>query len=162
MLSLAISPSKDHYITSSADATIAKHPLPSAKSIWKTEMKPVKVSSTKHSGQQGLSYRSDGRIYATAGWDAHIRVYSGRTMKELAVLKWHKPGCYATAFASVSPADKSTPIKEVDGSFEVSTEMNKAGSAISTVQQRRDEKAQTTHWLAAGAKDGKVSLWDIY
>ena len=125
-------------------------------------MKPIKVSPTKHSGQQGLSYRSDGTIYATAGWDAHIRVYSGRTMKEHAVLKWHKPGCYATAFAAVSPAKYGTSTKEADENDKVSTEMTNTGSAISTVQQRRDEKAQTTHWLAAGAKDGKVSLWDIY
>ena len=32
----------------------------------------------------------------------------------------------------------------------------------SLVQRRRDEKAQSTHWLAAGSKDGKISLWNIY
>ena len=26
----------------------------------------------------------------------------------------------------------------------------------------RRDKALLTHWLAAGSKDGKVSLWDIY
>ncbi|KIW36180.1 ASTRA-associated protein 1 [Exophiala oligosperma] len=50
---------------------------------------------TKHAGQQGLSSRSDGKIFATAGWDARVRVYSTRTMRELAVLQWHQQGCYA-------------------------------------------------------------------
>jgi ASTRA-associated protein 1 len=31
-----------------------------------------------------------------------------------------------------------------------------------TVSEERDQKAKTTHWLAVGSKDGKVSLWDIY
>lgn len=162
VLSMAISPSKDHYITSSADAIIAKHPLPSCKPIWKTELKPIKVSQTKHSGQQGLHYRSDGKIFATAGWDAYLRVYAGRTMKELAVLKWHKTGCYATAFAATQAVGDRSPVKDTGEKPELTSEMTTTSSAVSTVQQRRDQKAQTTHWLAAGAKDGKVSLWDIY
>lgn len=159
---MAISPSKDHYISSSADAIIAKHPLPSGKSIWKTELKPIKTSQAKHSGQQGIHYRSDGKVFATAGWDAHTRVYSGKTLKELAVLKWHKIGCYATAFAAIQPTDTETSGADFDNNTETTTEMVKSGTVVSTVQQRRDEKAQTTHWLAVGAKDGKVSLWDIY
>ena len=167
---MAISPSRDHYISSSADAIIAKHPLPLGKSVWKTELKPIKISQTKHSGQQGLRYRSDGKIFATAGWDAHVRVYSGKTMRELAVLKWHKVGCYATAFAAVPVAipESSSVDRDVDddekrpGSNIEASPIVAGSAVISTVQQRRDEKAQTTHWLAAGAKDGKVSLWDIY
>jgi len=162
---LSISPFKDTYITSSADANIAKHPLPLGPSIWKTEYKPIKISATKHSGQQGLAYRSDGRIFATAGWDSHMRVYSAKTLKELAVLKWHKDGCYATAFAAVSTVPASTanarfPIEDKENG--TSDEIIRQHSSISTVQEKRDEKAQTTHWLAAGSKDGKVSLWDIY
>ena len=159
ILSLSISTTHDHYFTSSADAVIAKHPLPSAKSIWKTDLKPFKVSQTKHWGQQGLQVRSDSRIFATAGWDSRIRVYSVKTMKELAVLKWHKGGCYATAFAAIHEDTGS-----VSESSDPSDHLAVAGqsSAVSTVQQRRDVKARSTHWLAAGSKDGKVSLWDIY
>ena len=164
ILSLSISPDHDHYFTSSADAILAKHPLPAAKSIWKTELQSLKISKTKHSGQQGLQVRSDGRVFATAGWDARIRVYSTKTMKELAVLKWHKGGCYATAFAAIGDGT-------LDGDAAQATEDLKSlgnmdlvqqSSAVNTVQQRRDEKARSTHWLAAGSKDGKVSLWDIY
>lgn len=150
---MAIAPSKDHFVTSSADAIIAKHPLPLGKSIWNTELKPLKLSQTKHSGQQGLQYRSDGKAFATAGWDAHIRIYSGKTMIELAVLNWHKVGCYATAFATV---EQAADPEQTD------SQAIAKKSLVGTVQQRRDHKAQTTHWLAAGAKDGKVSLWDIY
>ena len=157
VLSLTIAPSKDHYITSSADSVLAKHPLPLGKNIWNTELKPLKVTQTKHSGQHGLQYRSDGKIFATAGWDAHTRVYSGKTMKELAVLKWHKVGCYATAFAAVDQAADRD-----DADHDAGQAKNEQSLVVSTVQQRRDQKAQGTHWLAAGAKDGKVSLWDIY
>ncbi|KAL8910908.1 MAG: hypothetical protein Q9171_003863 [Xanthocarpia ochracea] len=163
VLSMAILPSQDCYLTTSADAIVAKHPLPAAQGIWKTELKPLKVVQTKHSGQQGLQVRSDGKIFATAGWDARVRVYSSKTTKELAVLKWHKVGCYSTAFAEIgnfSPieAEDDSPVKQEDteGQDIVRT------AAVNSVQQRREARARFTHWLAAGSKDGKISLWDIY
>ncbi|KAL9036011.1 MAG: hypothetical protein Q9214_006323, partial [Letrouitia sp. 1 TL-2023] len=113
ILSVAIFPSGDFYATSAADAIVAKHPLPAAKSIWKTELRPLKVNQTKHSGQQGLQVRSDGKIFATAGWDGRIRVYSGKTLRELAVLKWHKSGCYATAFAEIIESSVNLKSEEV-------------------------------------------------
>ena len=164
VLSLSISPEQDHYFTSSADAILAKHPLPAAKSIWKTELKPYKIVQTKHSGQQCLQVRSDSRIIATAGWDARVRVYSAKTIKELAVLKWHKGGCYATAFAAIgdeiNDGDAASLSEHQDPSS--AEDLIQHSSAVNTVQQRRDAKARSTHWLAAGSKDGKVSLWDIY
>ena len=171
ILSLVISPCKEHYVTSSADANISVHPLPLGRNIWKTDLKPLKTIATKHAGQQGLSYRSDGKILATAGWDSNVRVYSKKTMKEVAVLKWHKEGCYATAFATVDPviarpssssSDENPHTQNVvNGNFARDVTKQRS-SAVSTVQQRREEKARTTHWLAAGSKDGKVSLWNIY
>lgn len=146
-------------------------------------MKPIKTVPTKHSGQQGCSYRNDGKVFATAGWDGAGRVYSGKTMKEVAVLKWGSGvGCYATAFAEVGAhsgkvAEEVGRVEEGDeeaAAVEASTSststsnevapppvMGQSGM-ITSVQQRRDEKARSTHWLALGAKDGKVSLWDIY
>ena len=82
------------FFTSSADAIIARHSL----SQHDGEMKTIQ---TKHAGQQSLSVRSDAKIFATAGWDGRARVYSTKSMKELAVLKWHKEGCYALAFAEI-------------------------------------------------------------
>ncbi|KAL8747184.1 MAG: hypothetical protein Q9190_000891 [Brigantiaea leucoxantha] len=165
ILSIAIFPSGDFYATSAADAVVAKHPLPVMKGVWKTELKPVKISHTKHSGQQGLRIRSDEKILATAGWDSRIRVYSGKTLKEVAVLRWHSTGCYATAFANI--ADHTDEIKyeemQIKKEFDENDESTiQRSSAVTAVQQRRDQKAQATHWLAAASKDGKVSLWDIY
>ena len=165
MLSLDISPSQDYFVTSSADATIAKHPLYARDTAIDVYSKPIKISKTRHSGQQGLRIRSDGKIFATAGWDTRIRVYSARNLKELAVLGWHKDGCYATAFAEVGSIrldidEQVQPVQEPDAGSDLA--IASQSSTQSLVQQRRDEKAQSTHWLAAGSKDGKVSLWDIY
>lgn len=145
ILSLDIAKSLRIYYTSAADATIASHSLTDL-----TASQPIKTTKTKHSGQQSLHVRSDDKIFATAGWDGCVRVYSAKTMRELAVLKWHKQGCYALAFADLSSQHTETSQGE------------QISSTLQTVGQRRETKAQTTHWIAAGSKDGKVSLWDIY
>ena len=72
------------------------------------------------------------------------------------MLKWHKVGCYGTAFAAVEQA------ADRDDAEDDGQPANEQSSVVKTVPQRRDQKAQGTHWLAVGAKDGKVSLWDIY
>ena len=152
VLSLDLSPDHSHFITSSADALIAKfevpdtHPVPNAAAI--------RTINTKHAGQQDLNIRSDGKIFATAGWDARVRVYSTKTLKELAVLKWHKDGCYSTAFAEVRERSEHVDSGE-------STEVEKM-SALDLIKHERSVKAQEMHWLAVGGKDGKISLWDIY
>lgn len=128
---------------------------------------PTKTISTKHSGQQGLRIRSDGRIFATAGWDSKVRVYSCKTMKELAVLQWHKVGCYAVAFAGIDSPNATQAPGQAPASI---TQQSSADvkSLVQTkregmsVKDRRIHQARTAHWVAAGAKDGKISLWDIY
>ncbi|KAJ5782843.1 hypothetical protein N7457_004617 [Penicillium paradoxum] len=177
VLSLDVSASRDYFISSSADALIVKHPIPTITSAGYiptagyTEESPLKVVNTKHSGQQGLQIRSDGKVFATAGWDSRIRVYSGKTMKELAVLKWHKDGCYSVAFGNIESTSSlvSSPCEpaEKDGNY---ADQDAAGQtagktrdySLAAVQQQRNQKVQQTHWLAAGSKDGKISLWDIY
>ncbi|KAI9821806.1 MAG: ASTRA complex subunit [Pycnora praestabilis] len=164
VLSLDVAYSNEWFITSSADATIVKHPLLPESSIG-IEAQPLQVMQTKHSGQQGVQVRSDSKVFATAGWDARVRVYSSKTMKELAVLKWHQDGCYAIAFAAVATSSvqmderKNEDASEEGIQNQVSTSEQ---SLLGGVERRRSEKAQSTHWLAAGSKDGKVSLWDIY
>ncbi|RMZ76865.1 hypothetical protein DV738_g4690, partial [Chaetothyriales sp. CBS 135597] len=107
VLSLDLSPRGDFFITSSADAVITKFMLQplAGDSASSGDNSAFKTINTKHAGQQGLSVRSDGKIFATAGWDARARVYSCKTLKELAVLKWHKDGCSSTAFATVPEED---------------------------------------------------------
>ncbi|KIW33624.1 hypothetical protein, variant [Cladophialophora immunda] len=179
ILSLAILPSTTHFFTSSADSVVSKFRVPSLADVQGKDLESEKAINTKHSGQQGLSVRSDGKIFATAGWDGRVRVYSCKTVKELAVLKWHKVGCYSTAFATIDPIE--TPnVGGTDDVLSSSSATNAAGegavlssitatkaltkpmNAVDMIKQQREEKARRTHWLAAGGKDGKISLWDIY
>lgn len=136
ILSVGVALSQHMWFTSAADAIVARHPTHPGSGV------ETKTIQTRHAGQQGLAVRNDERIFATAGWDGRMRVYSVKGMKELAVLKWHGEGCYAVAFADV----------------DVTTTSERS----LTVAELRVEKARTTHWLAAGSKDGKVSLWEIY
>ncbi|KIV93791.1 hypothetical protein PV10_04979 [Exophiala mesophila] len=163
VLSLSVMPSKNYLITSSADATIARFALEILQGHGNlvSRQNADKVINTKHAGQQGLSVRSDGKIFATAGWDSRVRVYSSKTMQELAVLKWHKDGCYATAFADVGESERTSP--SWPGMTEsTSRDAARIPSALETIKHDREEKARRTHWLAAGGKDGKISLWDVF
>ncbi|KAF7712204.1 Uncharacterized protein PECH_003917 [Penicillium ucsense] len=174
VLSLDVAPSKDYFVSSSADALLIKHPIPgagmtanyTANNLMDDQV--LKSVNTKHSGQQGLRIRNDAKIFATAGWDSRVRVYSCRTMKELAVLKWHKDGCYAVAFGEAHAA--TDPQASSDASGVGPTRSDEHGTvetevptrSIAAVHRQRSRKIQQTHWLAAGSKDGKISLWDIY
>jgi hypothetical protein len=92
-----------------------------------------------------------------------VRVYSAKTLNELAVLRWHKTGCYATAFARTENFPSVNAMEESDVKTDATGNGKTAvAKQTNTIQQKREDKAQTTHWLAAGSKDGKVSLWDIY
>ncbi|KAI1172672.1 WD repeat-containing protein [Nemania sp. FL0916] len=223
ILSLDFSPGRDYFLTSGADAIIAKHPIPATdpatpvvpvskktekpgtESIMKeqehptqqltdagtsvlsaglastssstaqvpprkppgratdVETSPLKIIDTKHSGQQALQVRSDGRIFATAGWDSKIRVYSAKTMAELAVLKWHDVGCYATAFSTLMDDQKDTSGDHSTVGGEEMAAMTVVPKVRElSVKDRRIKTAKGAHWLAAGSKDGKISLWDIY
>jgi WD40 repeat protein len=186
ILSLGIRPTgRDYFLTSSADALLVKHPLPLSLAHLSKQhgdssgsgFRPLKVMNTKHAGQQGLRIRSDDKIFVTAGWDSRIRVYSCKTMKELAVLKWHKDGCYAISLADVNVAfelddaasaqgalaqDVEEPPSEAHSESKVVAINPEVAPALATIKLQRSQKAQLTHWIAAGSKDGKISLWDIY
>jgi WD40 repeat protein len=172
-------PAKESYcfITSSADALLVKHSVPPVTGLSSAtvERSPRQILNTKHAGQQGLRVRSDNKIFATAGWDARVRVYSCKAMSDLAVLKWHKEGCYAVAFAEIiSPASENQD--EEDGFASSTVECREdqllsntvdiahppVGTSLEALRQQRSYRAQQTHWLAAGSKDGRISLWDIY
>lgn len=142
VLSIALAPQLGCFFSSSADAVVARHPLSESASLERKDIQ------TRHAGQQALVVRIDGKIFATAGWDGRVRVYSAKKMSELAVLKWHKEGCYAAAFAKILD--------------EVGDAAGEEGGGALTASQRREARSRATHWLAAGSKDGKVSLWAIY
>lgn len=227
ILSLDVAPDCSYFLTSAADAVIAKHPIrvpaakkaavssapgrPSAPSAAaqapptgkpvsllsaalakeaatlpstssapheraapsapiEVETQPLTVINTKHAGQQGTRIRGDGRLFATAGWDARVRVYAAQTMKEVAVLKWHQAGCFTVAFAPVvrgdirdEGADTTTTSAEGSSTANTTTAMaTRSTRRDVSVKERRLRHAVTAHWLAVGSKDGKVSLWDIF
>ncbi|KAF2129470.1 WD40 repeat-like protein [Dothidotthia symphoricarpi CBS 119687] len=114
---------------------------------------PFKTSDTKHSGQQSLRVRSDGRLLVTGGWDSRIRIYSAKTLKEVAVLKWHKEGVYAVDFGAVLGDG------DVRGGGQ---EVCRKETGLGKLQRQREEQMQRKHWVVAGAKDGKVSLWEVF
>lgn len=159
-LSVDVTPDLTALITSSADAIVAKFVIPAITDAEFSIVKPAqpeKLQNTKHAGQQDLKIRSDGKIFTTAGWDGRLRVYSVKTLKELAVLQWHKDGCYAVAFADI--LEENTNNSPVDG------EENHSVAKINNMdrmKQEREKKIHNTHWLLGGSKDGKISLWDIY
>lgn len=65
------------------------------------------------------------------------------------MLKWHKEGVYAVDFAEVLGAG------DVEGGDGGETGLGK-------VQRQREQAMQMKHWVVAGAKDGKVSLWEVF
>ena len=102
-------------------------------------------------------------------------MYAVKTLREVGVLKWHRDGCYAVAFAEVEGEGAAESGGETVGVSE-SREIVKSGStnalelgmgpgpgsALDAIRRARAVKAQNTHWLAAGGKDGKTSLWDVF
>lgn len=225
ILSLDVAPTQEYFLTTGADAIVAKHPLPlqvprvadtvqdapdAASSEFGSEDKPsekdkhaqpktserqttsalsaalsshkeaarpvslrkpevqtqpIKVTDTKHSGQQGIRIRSDGRVFATAGWDSKTRVYSTKSLREVAVLKWHEVGCFSVAFADLTPPESSDGLAAQPKSADedaASTTRVVPRLLKMTVKERRIKQATDAHWLATGSKDGKVSLWDVF
>jgi WD40 repeat protein len=139
-------------------AAQAAPPQPSPPSI----QAPNKVNNTKHAGQQSLSVRSDGRLLVTGGWDTRVRIYSTKTLKEVAVMKWHKEGVYAVAFGEILDAvDLEHNVQDAPGQ-DKSAEVTRRETGLGKLQRQREEKMQVKHWIAAGAKDGKISLWEIF
>lgn len=101
------------------------------------------------------------------------------SMKELAVLKWHKDGCYAVDFAKLIDSQEDDEVAsknnlEFTGEKDKSeAESPEAGKMVAQAprrhlslavspKERREYEATHTHWIAAGSKDGKVSLWEIF
>ncbi|KAF2265842.1 WD40 repeat-like protein [Lojkania enalia] len=176
ILSIDILPDAKMYFTSSADAVITAHRIPDTplnipdKKAISIET-PYKAVNTKHAGQQSLCVRSDGRLLVTGGWDSRIRVYSTKTLKELAVLKWHNQGVYAVDFgqildrpnfgSSANNASLDEPLNDGQSSQPTSHGLQKV-TGLGRLQQQREEQIQMRHWIAAGAKDGKVSLWEVF
>lgn len=49
-------------------------------------------------GIADVAIRADGRLFASAGWDNKVRLYSYPRGKPLAVLRYHRAGCACVVF----------------------------------------------------------------
>ena len=92
--------------------------------VWKLNASDQSLSMYKeievtNNGFNSIVVRHDSKIFATAGWDANIRIFSTKTLKQLAVLSYHNASIQALVFSE-------------------------------------------DFILAAGSKDGRISLWDVY
>lgn len=83
-------------------------------------------------------------------------MYSTATLKEIAVLKWHKEGVYAVDLAQVLTADQ---LRDYGG--DEGKEIAKRETGLGKLQKQREEQMQLKRWVVGGAKDGKVSLWEV-
>lgn len=100
-----------------------------------------------------------------------MRVYSTKTLAGLAVLKWHRVGVYAVGFADISvgaaPKDMSMH-REGEDMDAITTkgagveDVDRVEDFMKRLERQREEKVREKHWIVAGGKDGKVSLWEIY
>ncbi|KAF7872745.1 uncharacterized protein EAF02_008816 [Botrytis sinoallii] len=171
VLSLSLDPSPDRkfFLTSGADDRIIKYLIPTntnpfspspsnseSKSIISSAKDEPKMLRTAHAGQQSIEMRNDGKIAVTGGWDGRARVYGVAKLRELAVLKWHKDGCFCGCCCGCFGRGESGEGRGWEGEG-VGGETGQLD-----VKGERLRKARETHWVAVGGKDGKVSLWDVY
>jgi hypothetical protein len=142
----------------------------------------ITIFKTKHPGRAGIAVRDDGRIVAIAGWDGSyaqfpifffslssyefiprlhnnlwglgkfnsVRVHSAGSFKPLAILDLHKDSVYAVAFAPLSTKlGNRGAVGEEEGEDEDEDE-DRGGGRVPRA------------WLAAGGKDERISLWEVY
>ncbi|KAI9649685.1 Astra associated protein 1 Asa1 [Ciborinia camelliae] len=160
ILSLSLDPNHKFFMTSGADDRIIKYTIPTtsskskspststSKSTLDSNKAEPKILKTAHAGQQSIQIRNDGKIVVTAGWDGRARVYGVGKMRELAVLKWHKEGCFAVAVADVLEGEKEGGGGGGDGKEQEL--MGRLGQL--DVKGERLRKARETHWVAVGGK----------
>ena len=100
-----------------------------------------------------------------------MRIYSTKTLTELAVLKWHRVGVYAVDFADISvrAAPKDMFMRREGEEMDAITtkgagveDVDRVEDFMKRLERQREEKVREKHWIVAGGKDGKVSLWEIY
>ena len=100
-----------------------------------------------------------------------MRIYSTKTLTELAVLKWHRVGVYAVDFADISvrAAPKDMFMRREGEEMDAITtkgagvgDVDRVEDFMKRLERQREGKVREKHWIVAGGKDGKVSLWEIY
>ncbi|KAM0755087.1 WD40 repeat-like protein [Meredithblackwellia eburnea MCA 4105] len=138
LMSLTLSPDRKHAWSVAADHFICRYTLFSADE----KGSHLVALETVAPGRSIIEIREDEKIIAVAGWDGEVRVYSARTGAPLAVLSYHRMSLHALAFAPVLGHQGILVEDESDS------------------EDDEDEKPRA--WLAAGGKDTRITLWEVY
>ncbi|KAJ7034964.1 WD-40 repeat-containing protein [Mycena alexandri] len=141
IMSMRVSRDNRLALTVSADHLVGRYDLTAKAGA---DASPGVVYRTSHPGNGCIAIRDDARVCAIGGWDGKIRLYSTKNLKPLGTLRYHKSGCQAAEFAR--SVDVTTPAEaDEDEDDEMTVE----------------EREARGRWLAAGAKDHRVSLWTL-
>ncbi|KAG0233439.1 WD40-repeat-containing domain protein [Mortierella sp. GBAus27b] len=180
VLALDISSDLRYAVSSGTDNVFTKYDLFSQLQ----GVPEVTTVALKSNGINDVKIRSDNKIIGLAGWDGRIRVFSTKTVKPLAVLKYHRESLDCLDFAVVQDHEET-----IDGAAFKKSDSVHSGSNITSEQasepsqpegwcedtedtSEEDSDTENTlkerhqwsgrHWIAAGGKEGRISLWVIY
>lgn len=101
------------------------------------------IASATRPGNASVAVRADARILAVGSWDGKVRIFSFKDTALLATLTYHKEGIQAVAYIRTNPVHTL---------------------ALTNADESSDEEghaAPPRPLLAAGSKDGRISLWDL-
>ncbi|CAB4002349.1 guanine nucleotide-binding subunit beta 1 [Paramuricea clavata] len=111
-----IDPKSNRGISGSAEEKVTVFKLTAER-----RLEVEKTVQIKNCGISEVKIRGDCKIFATAGWDHKLRIFSWKSLKPLAILNYHTQSVDAVAFSNCQE-----------------------------------------QLLAAGSKDGRISLWSLY
>ncbi|KAF9125951.1 Guanine nucleotide binding protein (G protein), beta polypeptide 1-like [Mortierella sp. 14UC] len=97
VLAVDVSSKAGFAISCGSDNVLARYDLSS--SLQGTP-EVLKVA-LKANGMADGKIRDDQKVIALAGWDGRIRLFSAKSLKPLAVLKYHREGLYCLSFADI-------------------------------------------------------------
>ncbi|KAK3844806.1 MAG: WD40-repeat-containing domain protein [Linnemannia gamsii] len=97
VLAVDVSSKAEFAISCGSDNVLVKYDLSSA---FQGTPEVLKVA-LKANGMADGKIRDDQKVIALAGWDGRIRLFSSKTLKPLAVLKYHREGLYCLGFADI-------------------------------------------------------------
>lgn len=95
VMCLAAAPNCSSGFTGSADDKLATFEV----DITKGQLRVGPHLNLPQEGLADVAIRPDGRIAATAGWDAKVRVWHCKKRQPLAILKWHSQQVACVGFS---------------------------------------------------------------
>ena len=153
VLSLSVDAREKFAVSTGADDFLVRYQL----DVQSTEQATGRVKSSTNGGRASGAIRSDGRIFATGGWDGRIRCHGCESLEQLAVLDFFKDTVQSIAFSPDlrEPELESGEGKEADADAETEDEDDVWDI---DAEERMQEAFQ---YIAAGSKDGRIALYNI-